>query len=320
MFLIAAGRQNSVEAFLALTDLVREWRSLGRTTTTAGLKPALQQALPGFSESELGFSAFRDFVSAAAEADYVKIFKSVTGHSIVLLPGEQPEDVTQREAAARIDSGTPTRNDSAPVTVGRLKHDVWSSFVTWYDSHSRLWDRDNQRSFVFPVDENGDPAWTDDTPHRFVQIPAVDQPTQIEWMREWAQKVPSPDRDVLVGALEPGVPLGQFRRELQAAGLATSWRAELQRRVGAHVAEWSRAHDIPLHQLLDHRPPPRPASSPSRSSITLPAGRHNPNPPPAPVPTDDTTRLRLLLHRAIDRMSLPELLTLPVRAEHLLDR
>jgi hypothetical protein len=39
---------------------------------------------------------------------------------------------------------------------------------------------------------------------------------------------------------------------------------------------------------------------------------------PPPAPENDVERLRRRLHRAIDRMSFPELCALPVRAEHFI--
>jgi len=120
---------------------------------------------------------------------------------------------------------------------------------------------------------------------------------------------------------------------LNTSGLAAAWRAELQRRVLQHAAAWARTHSIPLHELLDQRsplrsPPAPPPTQPTPSvdaapapELQAPSPLAGPSPlPPDAGPSDDTAQLRALLHRAIDRMSLAELISLPIRAEHLLNR
>jgi len=343
MSLTSPGQTSSdpAVAFVALCNLVRKWRAEGRKTTTAGLKPALQKAIPGFSEADFGFLQFRDFVAAAVEAGHIQVQKLPTGHPMVLLPDESLIEEAPREAsaggtvpapAASRDPALTSSDSTQQNTWGRLKQDVWATFVNWHYSHDRLWDRTVRRAFAFPVNEDRGPAWFSE-PERFVRVDAVDQDAQIGWMREWAETLPPPSRDSLIAAIAPGRPLGQFRRELNASGLAAAWRAELQRRVLQHAAAWARTHSIPLHDLLDQRSPlrPPPASPPTQPpsvdaapappALQAPSPLAGPSPsPPDAGPSDDTAQLRALLHRAIDRMSLAELISLPIRAEHLLNR
>ena len=324
-------------AFEKLSELVRAWRQQGRKTTTAGLKPALQRELVGFSETELGFTTFRTFVIAAAEAGYVKIEKTPTGHSWVMLPDEtsiatrtdaEATDPTVRgNAIGPPPAATPGR--SGPRHTERLKPDVWATFVDWRDSHRRMWDRSTRRSFMYPLDEAGAPAWITD-PDRFVAIDSVEQATQIDWMREWAATLPDQHRDRIVNSLGADRPLGQFRKETTATGLASVWRAELQSRVANHARQWATEHDVPVHELIDHRPPTASMGSDVRVvAAARPPFGTGPAQPVVPPPeqarsadghADEASQLRALLHRAIDRMSLTELLSIPVRAEHLLDR
>ena len=102
MSLTSPGQTSSdpAVAFVALCNLVRKWRAEGRKTTTAGLKPALQKAIPGFSEADFGFLQFRDFVAAAVEAGHIQVQKLPTGHPMVLLPDESLIEEAPREASA----------------------------------------------------------------------------------------------------------------------------------------------------------------------------------------------------------------------------
>ena len=302
------------EALDALVELICEWREAGRVTTTAGLKAALQKRTDGaFSEEALGLATFRDFVQAAAAAGRIDLRRLSSGHFIALLPGESLDDVptTARTRPASVDvekavsyAGTA---ETAVEPTSRLRHEVWQCFVDWAPDQRRLWDRRNRRGVMYPVGDDGRPAW-ESAPERFTEIAAADMPTQVAWMREWAGALPDEAaRRALLTSLDATAHRGQFRRELTRLGLATAWSAELQRRVLAHAVTWARAQGVEVTDLLD----PRRRTSPARASAES-------RPAPIPASPDELARLRTLLHRVIDSMTLAELASLPVRAEHLL--
>jgi hypothetical protein len=303
------------EALDALVGLIRDWRDCGRVTTTAGLKPGLQQRTAGaFSEQALGFAAFRDFVQAAAAAGRIELHQLPSGHWLVLLPGESLDEVptSAHSRAAAVDvaaaAARPAVPESAPEPTSRLRHETWQCFVDWAPDQRRVWDRHSHRGFRYPVDADGRPAW-ESAPERFTDMPAADMSTQIGWMREWASALPDASgRRALLASLEDTAHRGRFRQELTRLGLVTAWRAELQRRVFAHAVAWAREHGVDMTDLLEPR---------ARITPTAPAGISRPAAPPR-ASDDELTRLRALLHTVIDSMSLAELASLPVRAEHLL--
>jgi hypothetical protein len=308
------------EALDALVELVREWRESGRVTTTAGLKPALQQRTAGaFSEEALGLVTFRDFVNVAATSGCIELHQLPSGHWMVLLPGESLDDVPtatrSRPASADAEKATPPAATETGIDpTSRLRHEVWQCFVDWAPDQRRLWDRRNRRGVMYPVSDDGRPAW-EVAPERFTDMPAADMPTQVRWMREWAAGVPDEaTRGVLLTSLDDTAQRGQFRHELTRLGLTAAWRIELQRRVLAHAVAWAREQGIEVTDLLD----PRRRTSPATPSAVPKPTPASPASPVSPVSPDELARLRALLHVVIDSMTLAELASLPVRAEHLL--
>lgn len=303
-------------AFATLVGVVREWRAASRITTSAGVKPAFVEAMNGKTEQDLGFETWREFIEAAVAAGHVQTERLATSHTAILLPHEGPAVVAswpEKRAAAR-------RGSEATQTQFRLKPDVWAAFVEWQEGHRRLWDSSTCRAFVFPLNENGEPAWTS-RPDRFREIEPVTAKSQKEWMREWALTCQATDREALLAALVPDAPLRSFRHELDARGLTFEWRNELQRRVGNHVREWAETQGVAWLDLTVPREKGHPTPVPRNrqrkaqgrtTAATLEAG----NRPTAG--SSDLERLREIVHRAVDRMSYAELAAIPIRAEHLL--
>ncbi|MEW1832914.1 hypothetical protein [Streptomyces sp. NPDC088196] len=306
-------------AFATLARVVRDWRSAGRVTTSAGVKPAFVEAMNGKTERDFEFGTWREFIEAAADAEYVRTERLTTNHTAILLPDENPVVAT-----AELERRTTQRSNSeaSPSRI-RFRPDVWAAFVEWHDGHRRLWDVQTSRAFVYPVDENGSPAWESQS-DRFYEIDPVGPESQKEWMREWALKQQPGDRDALLAALAPDAPLRSFRYELDARELAMEWRAELQSRVSIHVREWANQHGIAWPDLIVRVKQERPPVSANDSSHKA-AGRNVRQATSVPenrsgrgARGSDLERLREIVHRAVDRMSYAELAEIPIRAEHLL--
>lgn len=300
------------QAFGDLVAVVREWRRQGRSTTTAGVKSWLQSRPQGFDEKQFGFEAFRDFVQAAEGAGHVALHRQENGHWVIALPGEAPKSSLGRDTSNEAQKGQPFD----------VRSDLWAAFVDWSPVQRRLWDKQTARAFMFPVSENNSPAWETD-PDRFTEITPATLDIQLDWMKLFAEGRPSNERDILLRALAPDAPRGQFRRELSALGLQPVWRTQLQRHISEFVLAWARENSVPdplLSDKLERR----------RSAAQQPASKKHPvstadEPPRKPADASskrpggyDEDRLRELLHRAVDRMSLAELMSIPVRAEHLL--
>lgn len=318
------GADDQHAAFRQLRELIQEWREIGRITTTAGLKPAMQEALPGFSERDYGYASFRDFAVAAQESGWVKVMRQSNGHTLLGLPDETPEAL-ERVALMQKTTETSAIIVATAATGNRmLKSDVWNVFVNWRADVRRMWDRQARHAFMCPVDEDGRPAW-ENHPERFVTIPPVTFDQQVVWMREWADTLPEPVRGQIHESLLNSAPKGAFRRELTRLGMNTQWRAVLQQRVSEHVARWAGQSGVPVEHVIDLRA--------ANTAPTTPAVDEHPTPrqpevaprppvghPPVPParPANDLERLRQRLHQVIDRMSLAELAALPIRAEHLM--
>ena len=310
--LLAAQRK---QAFELLAQIVRDWRQAGRKTTSAGVKSAMKAESAGFDEKALGYADFASFLNAAHSENYVDTFRQPNGHWMITLPGE-----TRPEADGDPSSPQPRRS----AEILRLRPEVWGAVVDWRTQHRRLWDTQEQRAFSYPVDADGRPAWEGE-PSRFHELSAVTQEQQIAWMRSFAEGFPSPQREVLSGALAPGNQVGTFRRALESLSLQSRWRDELHQRVFAHVMQWAEANSVPAAALTVRPLPVRRTGNGSShgGGRTLPTATPRFADPRAPRSDyggggDAVAELRARLHLIIDRMPLDELASLPIRAENLL--
>lgn len=316
-------------AFAELRSLVVDWRSAGRVTTTAGLKPALKDRMPGFSEADYGFTTFRDFTLAAQDADYVRISRLHNGHNLLHLPEESIDELGAMVAHAT--SGSAESPLSTMVPHSRLKSEVWGAFVDWNTDYVRFWDRRSRKAFMYPVAEDGS-LRIESEPERFVRVPPVTFGQQQLWMREWANSLSEPSRAAVIESLADDAPSGEFRRTLGRWGLSDRWRLTLQQKVWEAVGQWVAQENVPLGDITDRRKVAASASAsgavapgvsevvpsrPDAKEANVTGGHHE---VAATSDQSELHRLRQLVHRAVDRMSLAELAALPLRAEHLLDR
>jgi hypothetical protein len=298
-------------AFEELVDVIHEWRKLGRSTTTAGVKSQLLSRTPTFREDSLGFGTFREFAQAAQKAGYVQLRQQDNGHWLLMLPEEDSQALVK-----------PRPSNQDHTNAVQLRPDLWTAFVDWSPIQRRLWDRQTARAYMFPVDDHGTPAW-ETQPDRFTEIHPASQNVQIEWMQSFAQRRPADERDILLRALAPEAPRGQFRRELSALGLQNAWRFELQQQVANFVAEWADANSVPQPLLSDKldrsrseaRRPPAQKDGPQPGRRSL---RSSGSSSPGSLSGTTEEKLRALLHTAIDKMPLSELASIPLRAEYFL--
>lgn len=321
------GNLSVEKAFEILAQLVAEWRNEGRITTTAGLRPAMNEAIPSFSEQDYGYDSFREFVQGAERSGHIQIRKIPGGHNLLGLPNESRDILDQVASLIKPPdannpnySGNLTSEPSGDSNQA-LRSDVWTAFVNWRRDLKRLWDQDAHNAYMYPV-INDQPAWQK-SPDRFLEISPVTYEKQVEWMRAWARTLPPNQRTPLVESLADAAPKGEFRRTTARLGLEPSWKSTFQTRVVEHVTEWAEKHGVPFSHLTDNRPSrvaakpaPRGAAAASDASFEPQAVR--PSARPERVDDNDLARLRRLLHSAIDRMTLAELAALPIRAEHLL--
>lgn len=285
-------------ALRLLQSVVNDRVASGRRTHSAGLKPAMQKrSNEGFSEIRLGFPSFRAFLEWAQDAGVVQLVPAPRGPDIEVLP--------IAPTAQRL-SPTPLRGRSQ----GRIKPDLWRSFVDWRADWRRVFDRESGEARMFPREphEVGDAPQhaalrgaVADNSNRFIEITPIPQPQQLAWMSEFADaEADAPLKTELQAALQTDRAAGAFAARIRQTPTAFHrWNRWREQRVAAVIEEWARGHHL---DVAIHEEPPRRLAESSRLFV---GG------------VDDQT-LREQLHKAIDKMPVAELLRLPIPLEYLI--
>lgn len=254
----------------------------------------------GFSEIRLGFPSFRAFLEWAQESGAVRLVPAPTGPDIEVLLA----------AAAAAEAATPAAE--AGRVRGRIRPDLWRSFVDWRADWRRVFDRETGEARMFPRDphEVGDApqhaalrAATADKADRFVEITPISQDAQLAWMREFADaETDSPLKSELQIALRSDRPAAAFATRLrQSPTCLHRWNRLRELRVAAVIQEWARNHhlDVAVYEERQQQLVERPRLF---------------------AETVDDQTLRQRLHEAVDKMPVAELLRLPIPLEYLISR
>lgn len=275
--------QNDTEiesAFVTLVAVVQERSREGKSTRSAGLKPALQtRTNHSFDEHALGFSTFRAFLSEAARRAL-----------IVLSPVEGVPDV---DVAVPDQLDAPSRSaghDNARARSGRMRPDLWNAFVRWHDGTDRYWDRESDQVIRTPAGvpppSHGD---------RYIRITPIEPETVGRWMREMVDGQLDPrGAATLSAALQREDGVVAFVAEAKRLGVIHEWHRFQARKVFSLVEQWR--HDNALADSLSVSET-KPTSRPKEASSYAPGGEDE---------------LRTILHRWIDEMTYPELLAISV--------
>jgi hypothetical protein len=290
-----------VEAAIALLrEVVADFRDRGRTTLAAGIKPELQRrSHVGFDEHALGFERFSDFLEYAASQGAIEVTRH-RGQPVVQLPGDA--------ADVAVVSSSRERSRRRP----RIRPDLWEAFTNWGDWR-RAWDKTRTIAIKVAANANHDtPAmrevrqrWEAE-PHQFVEIPGIPQEEQLSWMRDFAEAQTGTTGLLLRYALK------EEQRKAQAFSQAARedpavfnrWMDLRVQKVIDAVEDWKAQTGVDV-DIYDH-------------TITEPPVADVTQPPPT-VP-DSEEELRALAHRAIDGMTVAELLELPIRLGHVFKR
>jgi hypothetical protein len=292
------------EAFALLGTVVTENYTVGRRSYGASLKPELKRrTADGFDERELGFASFSDFLLAAAAspAQAIEVHKAPKGPDYEVTPaGKGPLAADEARVA--------TRGQRAP----RMRGDVWACFVDWRQGWTRVYHRGTDRAVMFPSEptplEKSDIAETrrryHETKGEYVEIQPIPFETQVGWMREFAGQVQDgAAREVLLFAVGRDRPAREFTDALLGKPeLLRDWRARRLALVTETVRAWMSEHE--LHFELTQRPAP-PPSRRYAAALPLEAG------------IGSRSKVRDLLHDAIERMPESELLKLAIPIEYL---
>ncbi|TFC22095.1 hypothetical protein E3O55_18940 [Cryobacterium sp. MDB1-18-2] len=294
-------------AFDLAAQLIAEAAARDFHPTAAEFKLQMLNRMPMFSEKQLGFRKFIDFLREAQAQGRLFVFLDNNGHPRVSGEPVLAEPVLPSQIAPE---------EQPP----RMRQDLWSSIVHWEDMSDRFWDRKERRAIYVPVNEAGSPLWNSE-PDRFARIIPVSRDKHVEWMNEFAERLGGEKRDALLHAVGPDAKRGAFKFALRRYDLTAQWGAELQSRVTEHAEAWAKSEDVRLDHIVERTSPQSaPASPPSDTKIA---------PPPRPSfsldsvqshvePVTETDLLRRRVHGVIDRMNLAELAALQVPAIYLL--
>jgi hypothetical protein len=258
-----------------------------------------------FSESELGFVTFREFLEAAAKAGVVETQLEGT-HLRMHVPGVQP-------APPRLQGAHKSRESS----LVHIPPHFWTAFVDWTPGKRRLFDKVTQTAIVFPSnpaahqspDESARRELVSANPDRFVEIQPLTFETQVGWMKDFADTLPDPnDRRLADLILEndpkPAYAFNVFLRRNQR--MLAGWKKFRVDRALEAIRRWMNDHGVDPSVLDTSKlgstgadtEPTRVSDSPAQQKI-------------------DQVRLRVLA--AVEKMPLAELLRLPIPVEYMIE-
>jgi len=280
--------------------------------SAAHLKNLLTVASPTFSEQQraLGFKKFVELLDVAQEKRLIQVER----HGENKHPFISPWDTSTSRVLETRDGGEPNH---------RVRGAMWPIVVDWEPSYLRIWDREANRGFMYPVTADGTPAW-EQQPHRFLPIDPVTPDQQFQWMREFANTLPPEAASTLLPTIGPDAPRGAYRKALLHLNVDRAWTATLQRRVSEHVRAWAVHHGIAPSAVLERRRRPDvPVRSASPQPSTIEAAPERGPVHKAgilPAPSSMTDALRARLHSVIDQMSATELSAIPIPAVYLIQK
>jgi hypothetical protein len=291
-------------AMRELSQLVDEFARNGKQANAAGLKPQLQfRSFNAFSESALGFPNFRAFLRAAEERGFIRLRPAVGG-DLQALPAEGAEDP----------SAHVSQSATEPKRVLPVRPELWKAFFNWRPGFKRLYKVSSGDVYMFP--EVPSPigetllyatfrAEWKASPALFLEIEPITQEVQLRWMREFTEQLPAGDaKQALSAALATTHPGSFFTRLVAALPDAPAWKQFRLERVVGEIQTWADQHHVTIDVF--GRPP---------TTVAVPA---TPDTTPSAPPIDKvrTEELRRQILRAVERMSVSDLLRIPIPAEY----
>ena len=276
---------------------------------------------PAFDEKQLGYRNLRAFLEAYP--DIVRVDHD--GLDIVVRPAEHATHGPSKELQS-------------------IRADIWRAFTLADKSVLRYYNTDLNEAILLPAEKADDEPERLKAarqrlmqhPHAFVPIAPVTSTQQLEQMRAFVASVADTRmRRRLELSLGNTLWFREFMASLSSQQqLLQIWRVQWSEFVLARIREWMEAHDVEVPNLVTKtilvsvsaEPSPSPAA-PARPSEKRPASE-SPRPSEKRRASDSpSTRLELdvedvrarIIH-AVERMSIAQLLSLPIPTEYLLRR
>lgn len=306
----SASDESTSNAFRLLSETVRDFYSRRRRGCLgAPLKLELRRrSYNTFSEQQLGFLKFADFLRSAQQAGIVRVVPTPGGDLSVFPAGVQDEDPPVRypeptpvprfttapalgvplrfgfSSGLRFDTPFTAALASGPV---RVRQDLWNAFTS-LSPLSWVYDRLNDIAYRSPSASGGVTA---NNGTALVQIPPGRERT-VGWMRSFADTQGEGVRSRLRDALDVESGPYQFNRVIaQDQRLHRAWRRYHVEQVLAAIQAWASANNVRPKDLTANferlqrprwpepqRPTPEPAAvvaptAPSRSAASALTGR-----------------------------------------------
>lgn len=171
-----------------------------------------------FSERELGFKSFLDFVKTVPQV----AIQGRSGSDVLLAPATASEVLSAF---------------AAPVS--RIRRDFWRAFVEFPVSNTvRLYD---------PTEDKILHELTGTTRQGIV-IEPIDRQTQFEWRKTFAAEQPDDLRTTLLASLDgpTGNSFNEFARRLREnPSVMRAWNRFSQKLIADHVSAWAAANHVP---------------------------------------------------------------------------
>jgi hypothetical protein len=296
-------------AYRLLSDVVREFYSGGRPCLGATLKPELYRKA-NFSELQLGFPRFGDFLRAANAAGYVQLSPTPGGDIAVLPIGVRIPAAQTRGYNTQMWLGPSAQPAAArpwPVASPaplRVRQDLWNAFnsfsTPWvYDAAADLAYRESQVP-KGDLDTSGERSRPD-----LIRIP-FGRDRVVEWMRSFTNMQDTETRERLSPALEgDGTPF-QFNNLVRSdSRLWRAWRRYHVQQVLAAIDAWAASNNVHPKGLMGSAYwPARQSASPATLPVppAMAAVREVTPSVSQPALPALTTKLESLIDELIDEL------------------
>lgn len=329
------GRDHGVEhdldgSFKLLAGVVAARYAARQRSLGAALKPLLKSESYGrFSEEALGFPRFGDFLREAQRRTVISLHRDTSSPDLEITPfdepplasvgpseaGVAPEPATPPQLVAAIKAGSSAARAGSGAPGGRIRRDLWNSFMDWRQGQLRVYDRRAGAATLLPLEPLSlEPPEFAELRERLrgdadglVTIEPIAMADQLRWMQEFAATRTEPDQKAILGfSLSHGRPLQEFARATRSdPQLERAWLADRTARVAETIARWAEENDVDVNMWSRSEPqrtrPPRNARARAVHA------------------TASEERLRALVHRAVDRMPASELMRLSLPVEFMVE-
>jgi hypothetical protein len=298
------------EAFHLLDSSVQFLCASGRRCLGARLKPELRRRSYAFSEQQLGFLKFAEFLRAAQRAGIIQLAYT-TGGDLEVWPGPAASQSIHRPSTPIESAITswprPATRYSPPARPGaaiRVRDDLWRAF----NSFSPQWMYDRNTDVARRLTDAPDIETGPD----LVRIPAG-RDRLLGWMRSFADTQNPSTKAQLLIVLSGESPVYQFKRTVVVdPNLSRAWREYHIQQTLAAIEAWSSSNGVsPRNITSPYRPfEPRPEYRPERSAgarvvcVDTAAQLANPASPPTVTTTQHALapRLATLIDELIDEL------------------